>query len=145
MISSKKKRFLPNLRFSENIRMCCISQVFVAVRCITTPNCNGSQTNTKHFFCAHGSAGKLQLSRAGSKLQVGFRSAPHPKTRRAGAESSPRTLRNAHTQMPVKASAQNDLTITSSHIPLALASHMATPKVNAAGTSSMPLSCKVTC
>lgn len=46
--------------------------------------------------------------------------------------------------MPVEASAQNRLAITSSHIPLAQAGHTATPKVNAAGMSPVPLYCEVT-
>lgn len=46
--------------------------------------------------------------------------------------------------MPIKASAQNRLAITSSHIPLAPAGHTATPKVNAAGMSPVPLYCEVT-
>lgn len=46
--------------------------------------------------------------------------------------------------MPVKATAQNCLAITPSHTPLAQSSHMAMPKVDAAGMSPVPLYCKVT-
>lgn len=46
--------------------MCCISQGFVVIQMPDNPQLQWLQkNNNKHLFCAHGSMGRYQLSRAG--------------------------------------------------------------------------------
>lgn len=86
------------------------------------------------------------------QLRTGFSSAPgisHPKTSQPGThpawdEGQKVCKRHLETHNTCWASAQKCLSTTSSHIPLAQAGHRATPKVNAAGMSAIPLCGKVT-